>query len=306
MVNSLVRIVMTSWTCLAIEDAAVDQRVHFFTWISVAGVVAGFFVPLSGVLVGRFGLVAAMRGLYLFGFAVMTTMFFVRNGMLAETSMGIERMHESRTEHPRHELREHLRAASVALRNPVFAVAAVASILAAILSIVRNTFQSILLVRGLAFPEASIAVFPLVNAAVTLVALVLLVPTLARRGTAVALAVGFGGMAASAALLAASPERNWPIALLATALGGLGSAVVFPVTDSFLANAVPDRGRAKVMAVFYVVMFSASSPFSWVGGLLAAVSPRLPLALVAVICLLGLGLSAFVPRAELRAAAAPR
>ena len=105
MVNSLVRIVMTSWTCLAIEDAAVDQRVHFFTWISVAGVVAGFVAPLSGVLVGRFGLVAAMRGLYLFGFAVMTAMFFFRNGMLVETRMGVERMRESRTEHPRHELR---------------------------------------------------------------------------------------------------------------------------------------------------------------------------------------------------------
>ena len=91
-----------------------------------------------------------------------------------------------------------------------------------------------------------------------------------------------------------------------TALGGVGSAVVFPVTDSFLANAVPDRGRAKVMAVFYVVMFSVSSPFGWIGGLLADVSPRLPLALVAVVCVLGLGLSAFVPRAESRAAAASR
>jgi Na+/melibiose symporter-like transporter len=220
--------------------------------------------------------------------------------------MGVERMRESRTEHPRHELGEHLSAASVALRNPAFAAAAAASILAAILSIVRNTFQSILLVRGLAFSEASIAVFPVVHAAVMLAALLFLMPTLARRGTAVALAVGFGSMAVSAALLAASPERSWPIALLSTALGGLGSAVVFPVTDSFLANAVPDRGRAKVMAVFYVVMFSASSPFSWVGGLLAAVSPRLPLALVAVVCLLGLGLSAFVPRVESRATAAPR
>ena len=76
MVNSLVRIVMTSWTCLAIEDTAVNQRVHFFTWISIAGVVAGFVAPLSGVLVGRFGLVAAMRGLYLFGFTAMTAMFF--------------------------------------------------------------------------------------------------------------------------------------------------------------------------------------------------------------------------------------
>jgi len=306
MVNSLVRIVMTSWTCLAIEDAAVDQRVHFFTWISVAGVLAGFVVPVSGALVGRFGLVPAMRGLYLFGFAAMTAMFFVRNGMLVETRMGVERMRESRAERPRHELREHLRAASGALRNPLFAVAAVASILAAIMSIVRNTFQSILLTRGLGFPEAAIAIFPLVNAAVTLVALVFLVPGLVRRGTAAALAVGFGSMAASAALLAASPERSWPIALMATALGGLGSAVAFPVTDSFLVNAVPDRGRAKVMAVFYVVMFAVSSPFGWVGGLLAAVSPRLPLALVAVVCVLGLGLSALVPGAEARAAAAPR
>jgi hypothetical protein len=74
------------------------------------------------------------------------------------------------------------------------------------------------------------------------------------------------------------------------------------VTDSFLANAVPDRGRAKIMAVFYVVMFAASSPFSWIGGILAAISPRLPLALVAGVCLLGLGLSAFIPRALRRTA----
>jgi DHA1 family tetracycline resistance protein-like MFS transporter len=301
-VNSVVRIVQTSWTCLAIEDAPADQRVHFYTWISVAGVLAGFVVPLSGILVGRFGLVPAMRGLYLFGFAAMTSMFLFRNGMLVETRMGIERMRESRTEHPRHELREHLRATAEALRNPAFVAAAAASILASIMSIVRTTFQSILLIRGLAFPEAAIAVFPMVNAAVMLVVLVFLVPALARRGTAISLAVGFGSMTASAMLLAASPERSWPIALLSTALGGIGSAVVFPVTDSFLANAVPDRGRAKIMAVFYVVMFAASSPFSWVGGLLSAVSPRLPLVLVSAVCLLGLGLSAIVPRAEARAA----
>jgi MFS family permease len=309
-VNSLVRIVQTSWTCLAIEDTPVDQRVHFYTWITVAGVLAGFTVPLSGVLVGRFGLVAAMRGLYLSGFAVMTFMFILRNGMVVETRMGIERMRESRSEHPRGELSGHLRAAAGALRNPAFAAAAAAGILASVMSIVRTTFQPILLTRGLGFPEASISVFPLVTAAVMLATIVLLVPALARRGTAAALAVGFGSMAASAALLAASPERSWPVALLATALGGVGSAVVFPVSESFLANAVPDQGRAKIMAVYYVVLFAASSPFSWVGGLLAAVSPRLPLALVAVVCLFGLGLAALVPRttpcATSRAAAASR
>jgi DHA1 family tetracycline resistance protein-like MFS transporter len=301
-VNSAVRVVQTSWTCLAIEDTPIEQRVHFYTWISVAGVLAGFAAPLSGVLVGRFSLVPAMRGLYLFGCAVMTSMFFYRNRLVAETRMGVERMRESRREHPRHELAQHLGAAAAAARRPVFVAAAVASILASILSIVRNTFQSILLTRGLSFPEAAIAVFPLVNAAVMLAALLLLVPALARHGTAAALAVGFASMAASSSLLAASPVHSWPVALLGTAFGGLGAAVVFPVTDSFLANAVPDRGRAKIMAVFYVVMFAASSPFSWIGGILAAISPRLPLALVAGVCLLGLGLSAFIPRALRRTA----
>jgi DHA1 family tetracycline resistance protein-like MFS transporter len=294
--NSLGRIVQTSWTCLAIEDAPVDQRVHFYTWISVAGVLAGFIAPISGILVGRFGLVAAMRGLYLFGFAAMTFMFFFRNGMLVETRMGIERMRESRTEHTSHEARAHLRDSLEALRTPTFAVAAAASILAAVTSIVRSTFQSILLTRGLGFSAAAISLFPLLNSAVMLATLVFIVPALARRGTAVSLAAGFGGMAAGAALLAASPALNWPVALLGTALGGLGSAVTFPVTDGFLANTVPDRTRARVMAVFYVVMFTASSPFGWVGGLLSARSPRLPMVLVAAVCALGLALSALVPR----------
>jgi DHA1 family tetracycline resistance protein-like MFS transporter len=300
-VNSSVRIVQTSWTCLAIEDAPVRQRVHFYTWISVAGVLAGFIAPLSGALVGRFGVVDAMRGLYLFGFTAMTFMFFFRNGMLVETRMGIRRLRESRTEHTRHEARAHIRDALEAVRTPAFAVAAAASILASITSIVRSTFQSILLTRGLGFSAAAISLFPLLNSAVMLATLVFVVPALARRGTAASLAAGFGGMAAGAALLAASPALNWPVALLGTALGGLGSAVTFPVTDGFLANTVPDRTRARVMAVFYVVMFTASSPFGWVGGLLSARSPRLPMALVAVVCALGLALSAVVPRGAGRA-----
>lgn len=293
--NSVVRIVQTSWTCLAIEDAPVGQRVHFYTWISVAGVLAGFIAPLSGVLVGRFGLVPAMRGLYLAGFAAMTSMFFWRNGMLVETRLGVERMRESRTEHPRHEVRTHLADALAALRAPPFAAAAAACILASITSIVRATFQPILLTRGLGFSAAELSLFPLVGSAVMLAALVLVVPALVRRGTAASLAAGFGSMAASSALLAASPARSWPLALLGIALGGLGSAVVFPVTDGFLANAVPERSRARVMAVFYVVMFAVSSPFGWVGGLLSAASPRLPLALVAAVCLAGLALCPLVP-----------
>jgi MFS family permease len=290
-VNSLVRIVQTSWTCLAVEDAPVEQRVHYYTWISVAGVLAGFVAPLAGVLVGRFGLVPALRGLYGFAFVAMTTMFLVRNTMLVETRRGVERLRESRTEHPRHELRAHLAASREALRTPPFALAAAASVLVSIAGIVRSTFQSILLTRGLGFPAAAIALFPLLSSVVMLASLVFLVPALARRGTAASLAVGFGATAAGAALLAAAPGGNWPVALLATALGGVGSAVAIPVTDGFLANAVPDRDRARVMAVFYVVMFALSSPFGWIGGLLSGISPRLPLALVAGACAIGVAIS---------------
>ena len=50
--NAMWRISMNSWTCLLVEDAEKDQLVHIWTWIHIAGLMAAFFAPLAGVLIG--------------------------------------------------------------------------------------------------------------------------------------------------------------------------------------------------------------------------------------------------------------
>jgi len=94
--NAAVRVVHVSWSCLFIEDAPVDLRVRLYTWMSVAGTLSGFFAPLAGFFVDRFGLVPATRGLYGFAFLAMTSMIWIRNAKVKETDIGIQRMREIR------------------------------------------------------------------------------------------------------------------------------------------------------------------------------------------------------------------
>ena len=303
-VNSLMRVVATSWSCLMIEDTPTRQRVHVFTWISVAGILAGFVSPLAGLLVKGFGLVPAMRGLYLFAFASMTSMFLVRNVLLHETAIGIAKMRESRRVHMRGTASEYARIAGQLARTPLVRAAFAISVLTNIAFFLKATFLPILLTRGLAFPEAEIAVFPAIASAVMLAVLVLVMPSLARRGIARPLVAGAACAAASAAALAFSPARSFPVVAASTVLGGFGSAVMVPLSDTLVANSIGEADRAKAMSIYYVLLLGLTSPFGWIGGLLSEVSPRLPFAVMGTASALAAWIALAIPRMESRRAAA--
>lgn len=297
-INSIVRIVATSWSCLLIEDTPTEQRVHAFTWITVAGIVAGFISPLAGLFVRRFGMVPAMQGLYLFAFVSMTTMFLVRNSLIRETEIGRVKMAESRRRHRGTTLGEYARIARQLARSPLVLAAFAISILANIGFFLKATFLPILLTRGLGFPDARIALFPALASAVMLVVSVFAMPTLARRGAARPLAGGAACAAAGAALLAASPPHSTVAVVIATMLGGIGSALTLPLSDALIANTVAEADRAKAMSVYYVLLLGLTSPFGWIGGIISSASPRLPFAVMAAALAAAAGLALCIPRME--------
>jgi DHA1 family tetracycline resistance protein-like MFS transporter len=297
-INAIVRIVATSWSCLLIEDTPAGQRVHVFTWISVAGIVAGFISPLAGLFVKGFGLVPAMRGVYLFAFASMTFMFFFRNSLLRETAIGLAKVRESRRVAMRATLGEYARIAGHLARSPLTLAAFAISILANIAFFLKATFLPILLIRGLGFPEANIAVFPAITSAVMLAVLVLVMPSLARRGIARPLFAGAACAAAGAALLALSPSRSFPVVIVSTLLGGVGSALTLPLSDTLIANTVAEADRAKAMSIYYVLLLGLTSPFGWIGGALSEISPRLPFLVMGTALALAAGITLAIPRME--------
>src|SRR5512133_3080202 len=55
-VHGTMGVVQTSWTCLFVEDAEEDQLIDMYSWINIAGLLSGFFAPVAGILIQRFGL----------------------------------------------------------------------------------------------------------------------------------------------------------------------------------------------------------------------------------------------------------
>ena len=73
--NSLWRISHTAWTCFLVEDAEERHLVHIWTWIMIFAVCSAFISPLGGWIANRFGLIPAVRGLFLFGYLLVWTGF---------------------------------------------------------------------------------------------------------------------------------------------------------------------------------------------------------------------------------------
>ncbi len=297
--NSAVRVVHISWSCLFIEDSKPSNRVKLYTWIQVAGTLSGFFAPLAGLLVASLGLVPATRALYAFSFVMMTSMFFIRNAFCSETAMGKAKMAESRSFSFRRSFEEY-RAGALSLFGKREAVLAfMLGILSNIHLQTRASFLSVVLTKGIGLKPSLIAVFPFLASATTLVVYLLVIPRLRRIKRPLILSLGVNTLGNILLWLAPSGGPDGSAAAIAiVALGTLavaaGIGVTGPVIEAVLANAVEDSKRASIMSIVYTLMYGVSAPFAWVAGLLAEAGGRLPALLaaatMAVSLVLALGL----------------
>ncbi len=294
-INSSYRIVHTSWSCLFVEDTDPGQRVHVYTWIYVAGILAGFFAPLAGLLVKHLTLVPAVRILYFFAFASMTSMFFLRNRLVRETRIGLEKMREARAFRLGETLRDYRRIGGELLKNPRLLLAFMLLILNNIHLTIRRTFLSIVLTKGLGFPKETIAIFPAVYSVAMLLVFVFIMPTLGKFKPSRPLLAGLVFSFAGYLVLVLCPGASFPLIILMSVLTAVGTAIVFPFVESVIANSIADSDRAKVIAILHVFLFAAVAPFGYVGGLLSSVSEKLPFVLIlaqlAISALLVLGQS---------------
>ncbi len=299
--NATVRIVQNSWNCLMIEDSPPSQRVHIYTWIEVANILAGFFAPIAGFFVLRFGLVPAVRGLYLFAFLSMTAMFLIRNAWTRETAIGLVRMEETRHHSPLDGFREYPEVLRGLAADPLVLTAFALAVLNNVHVVLRNTFLGIILNRGLELPQEMLAVFPAAGSAAALLVHVFVMPGLGRRNPKRPLFAGLLLLIAGYGLLLFAPRGSFAAAMVSTIVAGVGAAVVTPFVNGNLAHRVPDDRRAKTMALVYAGVYGGTEPFGWLAGMLSALNPRLPAALLLLVFAAAVGCLFRMRRAEKKA-----
>ena len=295
--NSLWRISHTAWTCLMVEDAEERHLVHIWTWIMIFAVCSAFFAPLGGWFVNRYGLIPAVRGLYVFGFLMLTAKFVVLYVYSHETVRGVQRMTETRHRSLISLLGEYRNVLTQLLHSRPILTALSLMVITNIYTTVSGNFWGVLFTTKLGFAESEISTYVAIRSIVMTLCFFVIGPRLTNlRRFRLPLWTGFAAFLLSQLLLVVMPPHAVVLLGVSVMLEAVASALVSPMTESLLALSMESDERARVSAMVYVALIVLISPFGWIAGQLSALNRSLPFALNMGLFAIGIVLVWFIGR----------
>jgi MFS family permease len=280
LMNSLWRISHTAWTCLMVEDAEERHLVHIWTWIMIFAVCSAFVAPLGGWFVERFGLVPAVRGLFVFGFIVLSAKFITLYVYSHETVRGVQRMQETRHRSLVGLLGEYRSVFNQLLHSKPILAALSLMVITNIYITVSSNFWGVLFTGKLGFSSSQISTYVALRSIIMTICFFLIGPRLTNLSRfRLPLWTGFASFLVSQLLLVVMPPRTPILLIVSVVLEAIASALVSPMTESLLALSMESDERARVSAMVYVSLIVLISPFGWIAGQLSALDRSLPFAL---------------------------
>jgi MFS family permease len=297
LMNSLYRISHTAWTCLMVEDAEERHLLHIWTWIMIFAVCSAFFAPLGGWFVERYGLIPAVRGLFVFGFIALTAKFVVLYVYSHETVRGVQRMVETHHRSLASLLGEYRSVFSQLLHSRPILAALSLMVITSISITISNNFWGVLFTGKLGFPSSQISTYVAVRSIIMTSCFFLIGPRLTNlRRFRLPLWIGFAAFLVSQLLLVVMPPQTAILLVFSVILEAVASALVSPMTESLLALSMESDERARVSAMVYVALIVLISPFGWIAGQLSALNRSLPFALNTTLFGIGIILVWFIGR----------
>ena len=280
LMNSLWRVSHIAWTCLLVEDAEERHLVHIWTWIMIFAVCSAFFTPIGGLVVARFGLIPAVRGLYVFGFIVLTAKFILLYAYSHETVRGVQRMQETRHRSLVSLLGEYRSVFNQLLHSRPIRAALSLMVITNIYTTISTNFWGVLFTGKLGFSNSQISTYVAIRSIVMTICFFLIGPRLTNlRRFRLPLWTGFAAFLVSQLLLVIMPPQAVMLLVISVVLEGIASALVSPMTESLLALSLESNERARVSAMVSVALIVLISPFGWIAGQLSALDRSLPFAL---------------------------
>lgn len=295
MMNSLWRISHTAWTCLMVEDAEERHLVHIWTWIMIFAVCSAFFAPFGGWFVDRYGLIPAVRGIYIFGFLMLTAKFVVLYVYSHETVRGVQRMQETRQSSILSLLGEYRSVFGQLLHSKPILAALSLMVITNIYTTVSTNFWGVLFTGKLGFSDSQISTYVAIRSIIMTLSFFVIGPRLTNlRRFRLPLWTGFAGFLVSQLLLVVMPPQAVFLLVVSVVLEAVASALVSPMTESLLALSMESKERARVSAMVYVALIVLISPFGWIAGQLSAQDRSLPFALNTALFAVGMVLVWFI------------
>jgi MFS family permease len=295
-INSMWRITMNSWTCLLVEDTDPALLVDIYAWIYISGLVAAFFAPIAGLLIGIFSLVPTMRGLYLLALIMMTAKFILTNLYTTETKVGLTRIGETKHQPVLSVLVEYKDLFRQLLKTPATLYLMGIMLISGITNTINNTFWAIYVTQRLQIPAQFISIYPFVRSMLMLVFFFVVLPRIRSLPFKKPMLIGILGFMASQVVLILVPEKSIGLLLISTVLEACGMAVLNPQIDKLMVLSVDSKERARINSILYMVVIIALTPFGWIGGSLSELNRTYPFMLNIALFAIGAVLVFFAAR----------
>ncbi len=279
LMNSFEQINQTAWYCLLIEDSKEKDILNIFNWITIGGLVAVFFAPISGLLIGHFSLVPVIRVVYLSFSISMLIKVFITVRYTKETQQGMVRRQATKGVSVWKLVAEYKQLVPRIFHNKATMQTLAIMMIVYITGMINSNFFGLYVNLRLNIPEQYLAFFPILRAIVMIVFMFAIQHRLERLSLKIPMQAGLAIYVVCQMLLIFSPTGRILPVVLFTLLEAMANALVMPRKDAMQAMNVDPAERARIVALLTSFMIGFSSPFGYVVGLLSSIDRRLPFVL---------------------------
>ncbi len=286
--NCFEQINQTAWYCLLIEDAHPKDLVNIYTWVSIGGLVAVFFAPLSGLFVSAYSVVPVVRVLYFLFSLTMITKMLITLKFCKETKQGQIRRAETKGVSVFQMLGEYRHLVPRLLKDKAVLKAVAVSVILYITNMVSTNFFSLYVTQRLGLSENYLALFPILNAAVMLVFMVGIQHRMSATKFRAPMWVGLVLYCVAALVLILSPADSLGFVLIYVFVAAVAAALVNPRKDALLQLNIDTQERARLNALIMASTIALSSPFGYLAGWLSSLDRRLPFAFTMLLFILAM------------------
>jgi MFS family permease len=294
-VNGAWQVTQNSWDCLLVEDVDRGELTKVYSLVKVAAEFSALFAPIAALLVSQFGLVLAVRVLYLNAFVIMLAKIILLYRLSTETATGRLRMEQTRGVSVWRSLREYRGVLGLIVRSKGTIFSLVIAAIVGAVALVNGTFWQVVISQHLAVPDPLLPFFPMVRSLLSVAFFFTLIPWLTHnRHLQRPTLWGFLAYLAGQVLLVLIPAGSAPswstYALLGVCLvlDAFGAGILFMLAESLVALHVDVHERSRVMAIQRTVVMLVTAPFGWISGWLSGVDRTWPFLLTCGLLVLGL------------------
>ena len=298
-INGAWQVTQNSWDCLLVEDVDRGEITKVYSLVKVAGEFSALFAPIAALLVSQFGLVPAVRVLYLNAFVIMTAKIVLLYRLTTETAVGRLRREQTRGVSTWRLLGEYRGVLPLILRSKgtIFSLA-IAAIVGAV-ALVNGTFWQVVINQHLGVPDPLLPFFPMVRSVLSVVFFFTVIPWLThgrhlQRPTLWGFLSYLGGQVLLVLIPAAAGGPGWSTyALLGVCLllDAFGASILFMLAESLVALHVDRDERSRVMAIQRTVVMLVTAPFGWISGWLSGIDRTWPFILTSALLALGIAVT---------------